>query len=719
MENQNKRIAFIIGNLQRDGAERVISILGEHYCQRGWEVDILTLLNDKCEYTLNSHINIVPICRENKSYYKNIPFWIKGIRKYIKLRNPDKIVSFVARINILTLSACLGLKRNIIISERNDPYSDGRSYIVKFATGLLYPLADGIVFQTKRAQSYFSKKIQRKSEVILNPIQITNEASRDKEYKIVAIGRLSEQKNHLLLINAFKKVHDDFPEYKLYIYGEGSLREALNKQIKSLYLEKSVFLPGNVSDVHNMIKDAEIFVLSSNYEGLSNALLEAMMMGLPCISTNCAGSNEIIKHGKNGLLIPLESEYNLSEAIKLLIRNKEFSIKIGQEAKKTSELFKSDNIVEKWESVIEKYPVRRCDKKRILFIIPFLSSGGAERVVSIWCSELARMGNEIHLLVFYRVDDEYPIDDNVVLHIIKNKKYDYDNMTKIEKLKEIRNVFKIVKPTIVLPFVDYVGVMTTVSKIGLPIKNIETIRNNPMCNPQKRIQRIIRNISVLLSKRCIVQNKSQMEYFPKWMRKKMIILSNPISSIFIKKEKAYKPDFTKIVAVGRLEKQKNYPLLIKAFYEIAMKYENIVLSIYGEGSLHSELNNYINKLNLQGKVCLCGRTKNIEDELLQSDLYVLSSDWEGMPNSLMEAMAVGLPCISTDCKTGPAELIEDGVNGYLIPVDDKDALVNSIMKVINNTDNSIKMGKEARKTIIEKYSAEASSNNLMKFIESI
>lgn len=353
MESENKKIAFVIGNMQRDGAERVISILAEYYCQNGWHVDILTLLGNKCEYQLNPNINLIPICRENKSYFKNVMFWLRKIRKYVKERKPDKIVSFFARINILTIISCLGLGKSIIVSERNDPTKDGRNFFVKLATYLLYPLANHIVFQTKWAKSCFPEKIQNKSTIIPNPIQITTEALHFKNKKIVSVGRLIEQKNHSLLVKAFEIVHDVHPNYKLYIFGEGKLRDGLKKEIQFMGLQESVFLPGNVVDIHEKIADAEIFVLSSNYEGLSNALLESMLMGLPCISTDCAGSNEIIINNYNGILVPVGDVKELADSVLQLIKHKDKAKTLGINGKKSVQYMKKDNIILKWQNVID------------------------------------------------------------------------------------------------------------------------------------------------------------------------------------------------------------------------------------------------------------------------------------------------------------------------------------------------------------------------------
>jgi len=359
--------------------------------------------------------------------------------------------------------------------------------------------------------------------------------------------------------------------------------------------------------------------------------------------------------------------------------------------------------------------------KRILFVIPFLSSGGAERVVSIWTSELARLGEDVHLLVFYRFENEYPVDDKVVIHVIEEGgKTKYNSLNIWEKLRAMRQAFKKIKPDIVLPFISYVGMMVSIAKIALPIKVIETIRNNPKHNPGKRISRWMRNISVFFAKSCIVQTKAQLTYFPTWMQKRMVVIPNPIANEFSKKEKNFtNKRIRNIIAVGRLEKQKNYPMLISAFSQIAESNKDINLNIYGEGSLLVELKDFIGKLNLQGLVLLCGRTNDMANKLLNSDLYILSSNWEGMPNALMEAMAVGLPCISTDCPTGPDDLIEQGISGVLIPIGDKEKLVEAMGKMIKNIDASIEMGRKARDKVISRYSASVSAKELIRLLEVI
>ncbi|WP_214079670.1 glycosyltransferase family 4 protein [Mesotoga sp.] len=351
---ESKHIVFVIGSMGRGGAERVISILANTYAREGWKVSIIMLLDNKNDYPLDKSIELISYANNKRPRVLQMPKWIFGMRRYISKSRPDVVVSFVARINIVTLLACFGLRRKIVVSERNDPEADGRSFFVRIATNLLYPLAHKVVFQTRWAQSCFSKRVQKKSVIIPNPIQVSKYAlpQDQRKKKIVAVGRLSKQKNHELLIKAFKRVHEVYPEYKLFIYGEGDLREYLEKLIEDTKLSEAVFLPGNVPDIHEQIADAEMFVLSSNYEGLSNALLEAMMMGLPCISTDCAGSNEIIENGRNGVLVAIGSETELVRKIKMLIRKPTSREELSLEANDSIEAYSVDVVINEWRQII-------------------------------------------------------------------------------------------------------------------------------------------------------------------------------------------------------------------------------------------------------------------------------------------------------------------------------------------------------------------------------
>ncbi len=348
------KITFVIGGMSRGGAERVISILANYYAEFGWNVDIVVLLFNKVEYKLNNKIHLIDMTMKTQNKITSAARWVLLFRNYVKRNDPDVIVSFVARINVVVLLATLGLGKKIIISERNDPAMDGRSRFLDTVTKVVYKKAKRIVFQTKRAANHFKGTILKNSVIISNPIAVECPAHDRTNNKIVAVGRLAEQKNQKMLIDAFSDVVKKYPEYKLWIYGEGTLRNQLETKIKELHLENKVFLPGNIPDIHQNIADAAMFVLSSNYEGLSNALLEAMMMGIPCISTECAGSDEYIKNGINGLLVPVGDKEKMVVAIERLIEDVALRTSIGIAGKQSVEQCDSKIVMKKWCKTIEE-----------------------------------------------------------------------------------------------------------------------------------------------------------------------------------------------------------------------------------------------------------------------------------------------------------------------------------------------------------------------------
>ena len=349
-----KKIVFFTGSMGRGGAERVISILSEHFVSQNWDVTIVMLLHNRASgYPLNDKVKVKTFFNENTGKIKKMLCNIRNVRAYIKETKPDVLVSFMAQNTLISGVACAGLGIRYIASERIDPSMVKRNFIYKKILNILYTRADKVIFQTERAKNYFDEKIKNNSVIIGNPISVTCEAQEKSTKKIVSVGRLTYQKNHKMLINAFSHVSKLYPDYILEIYGDGIEKNKLLEQVKNLGMEEKVFLCGNHPDIHEKIKDAQIFVLSSDFEGLSNALLEAMMMGIACISTDCAGSDEVIENKTNGILTGVGKEDELTNAIIELIENDGLRKSISQKAKESVEKFKTENIIDQWSEVIE------------------------------------------------------------------------------------------------------------------------------------------------------------------------------------------------------------------------------------------------------------------------------------------------------------------------------------------------------------------------------
>lgn len=348
-----KRIAFVTGAMGRGGAERVISVLANHYAGLGYEVHILMLLHKQVEYELDSRVQVIDLSNEKINATLDMPRMIAAVRRFVKEEKPAAVVAFMAQICLVTGLACRGLKTRLILSERIDPAAVKRGKLYEKVLFGLYAKADTVVLQTKRARDYFPEKVWKNSQIIPNPISVKCLAQPQRKHRIVTAGRLNAQKNQAMLIRAFASIHQTHPEYILDIYGEGALRETLQQQIDTLGLTAAVTLRGNVPNIHEQIADAEIFVLPSDFEGLSNALLEAMMMGLPCVATSCAGCDEVIRSGENGLLIPVGDQRALENALERLIADPAFAVRLGETAKADAAGFAVDQVIEKWREAIE------------------------------------------------------------------------------------------------------------------------------------------------------------------------------------------------------------------------------------------------------------------------------------------------------------------------------------------------------------------------------
>lgn len=349
-----KSILFVTGSMGRGGAERVISLLSKYYAENGWTVTIAMLLHSIADgYQLHRNVKIVDLSQKKMNATISIPFVASRLRRHIKQNRPDVIVSFMAQYTVICGIACAGLKVRLITSERIDPAMVHRNFIYRIALNRIYSKCERTVLQTKRAWAYFPESVQKNSTIIPNPISVNTYATEERKKRIVTAGRLEKQKNQAMLIDAFAKLYQQKSEYTLDIFGEGTLKNQLQAQIDQLGMTEHITLCGSVSNLHEQIADAEIFVLPSDFEGLSNALLEAMMMGLPCIATNCAGCDEVIEDGVNGVLIPVGDVQALEKALLQLANNEEYARRIGQKAAESIEKCKVDNVIDMWRDAIE------------------------------------------------------------------------------------------------------------------------------------------------------------------------------------------------------------------------------------------------------------------------------------------------------------------------------------------------------------------------------
>ncbi len=346
-----KKLCFVISSMNRGGAERVMSILINNAVKMGHDVNLVLLSGISVDYELPSDLKIVKIS-ERLTQTKGIK---KAIERLSVLKNvlvslqPDLVVSFLTTCNMYVALALKNTNIPFVVSERNDPKTTCRGLVKSMLRNFCYRKADGVIFQTQSAKEYFSKRIQEGSVVIPNPVK-NDLPSADIEHPknvVVAAARLMPQKNYPMLLKAFQLFWNDHPDYELHIYGDGEQREGLLALAEELGISSRVVFQGNVLDLHERIKHAKMFVLSSDYEGISNSLLEALAMGLPCVSTDCpcGGSRMLIEDGVSSLLTPVGDEVAFYQAMKKIAEDDKLALTLSQNASRVRELYSENTVI--------------------------------------------------------------------------------------------------------------------------------------------------------------------------------------------------------------------------------------------------------------------------------------------------------------------------------------------------------------------------------------
>lgn len=342
------KIIFVLPDMPGGGTERVVALLANEYVKRGWQTAILLFAGNRIAYPLDERIEI---CIAGKASGGNPLIQLSRLikmRRYYRKNMGCYIFSFCVRGSIFSVIAAAGIPHRLLISERNDPSRMSGKKLRDWS----YRKAEKLILQTDDMKSCFSKVIQGKSTVIPNPVanDMPEPFQGNRKKQIVSVGRLQPQKNHKLLIDAFAEFHKVYADYELHIFGIGDLEYELKRRVEKLQLEDCVVFRGFCPDVQHEIWDSAMFVLSSDYEGISNSMIEALAMGVPVISTDCpvGGSRTYIENGINGILTPVGDKKALSDAMIKLAGDPELARKLSENGAKIKEKYSLDKIADRF-----------------------------------------------------------------------------------------------------------------------------------------------------------------------------------------------------------------------------------------------------------------------------------------------------------------------------------------------------------------------------------
>ncbi len=390
-----KEIAFLIDSLGGGGAERVVSVLCRELCARGYQVDILMLNQRPIAYPLPEGVTLCyaedmpvttawgrlarkaleqcmrlqvrywnPLLRKLGCYdyprvnetrmffYAN---YAMPYREYLKKHPGCTAFGFLIRSNISMLMAARGLPVKTVFCERNNPVRPDMPRNIMKIRDRISRRCKAAVFQTEEERDYYTW-LRCESAVIPNPLKegLPEPFAGERRHEVVNFCRLNKQKNIPLLIEAFELLLADHPDYTLRIYGRGDEKDNLIALTRKKGLEHAVFFEDFAPDVHDRIRDAAMFVCSSDFEGLSNSMLEALAIGMPCVCTDCegGGARMMIRSGENGLLTPIGDKQALYESMKKLAEDPAYAARLGSEAAKVRQELSIEKIADRWEAMV-------------------------------------------------------------------------------------------------------------------------------------------------------------------------------------------------------------------------------------------------------------------------------------------------------------------------------------------------------------------------------
>lgn len=366
-----KKILIHLNCLERGGQERVASNLANRLTEDGFEVVIATVWKGQNEYPINDKVKRVIVgpteAEETKNRIQKILIRESRLRDCVKKENPDVVLAFEKKACYRAIKVCKALGVPVVVTVRMNPKVNYEQRGDKFLINYLYPKADGAVFQTEEIRDFFPKRLREKSVVIINPLNsafLNGEKAQVREKRIVHVNRILWPKNQLLLIQAFENIKDEYPDYKLEFYGGDTgdgYFQYLTKYVDEHGMSDRVSFLGEVTNVSERTGSACCYVNSSDEEGMSNSMMEAMAMGIPVITTDSAGggARSLIRNGENGLLVPIKDVDAMTNALRLMLSDRPKAESMADEAMKIREYAHPERIYEIWKD----YLINTSDKR--------------------------------------------------------------------------------------------------------------------------------------------------------------------------------------------------------------------------------------------------------------------------------------------------------------------------------------------------------------------
>lgn len=341
-----RKIVFVVPDMAGGGTEKVITLLANEYVKRNIPVGILTYAGKEYAYPLDSRVERYCAAMPSLGSLKVRLSRFKKMREYLKNNPGCKIFSFSTIGTGYVVISTLFMKRDMLVSERTDPQTCNH----KLYRNFFYHFAHTLVCQTQDGVGCFPKSLQKRACVIGNPVSdnLAEVYCGERKKEIVTVGRLQPVKNQKMLIEAFWLFQKEHADYTLHFYGKGPLEQELKAQAQGLGMEEKVIFHGFSSRVDEAIRESSIFALSSNYEGVSNSMVEALALGIPVVATDCpiGGCAMYIENRVNGLLVPVNDVKAMAKALDTLVRDRILAEQMSRNAEQVRETYSIKRIAD-------------------------------------------------------------------------------------------------------------------------------------------------------------------------------------------------------------------------------------------------------------------------------------------------------------------------------------------------------------------------------------
>lgn len=365
------KIVLFISAMQDGGAESVASTLVNAWVERGDTVTLVATYSgeSKCNYPVSERVNFVYLADRVKRRGRGLLAFVErfgALRALLREVGPDVIVSFLTNVNVFTILASRGLGIPIIVSEHTNPLADRRSTLWNLLCRLVYPKANVLTLLTEDVVEPYRKLVPGVKNIAVMPNPLPDRLFLEKRQqaatrkRVISLGRLNKTKQYDLLIHAFSMLADEFPDWDLWIWGEGPERADLEAHIARLKMGERVFLPGRTLTPWKELASAQIFAMSSSHEGLPMALMESMAIGLPVVAFDCpSGPKELTRNGRDGLLIPPGDAQSMAVALRRLISDAPLRAELGRRAASSvRKRYSLKAVLRIWDDLFERVGAR-------------------------------------------------------------------------------------------------------------------------------------------------------------------------------------------------------------------------------------------------------------------------------------------------------------------------------------------------------------------------